>query len=333
MTTDDELFRLLERADPARLEDATQVVDSAGYLTALLARPTTVTLDIRPPTIDPTRRRSWTIVTVAAVAAASVATMAIAITRHRTTTSTDHPTPSVTVRGTLNAPNLTTATSAAVVTTGAAVVGDAVGWARLLEDPTIDESELASDEAVYRPGYGATEVTPARTYVSLRTCNWVAEPCSGSRGWAYVVGAAEDTTVHTGLLGVADDLVLSEVDGRRFVASGSSTSGSPGVPSAWMIDSVTGARGALTWRADPTTLTASEQALVLFPVNTQPYFRTPPAGFLPRVVDARDGTIRPLRVPDHASAVLQVQQSPSASRRIWIGTARGRRERRTLVQR
>ena len=47
--------------------------------------------------------------------------------------------------------------------------------------------------------------------------------------------------------------------------------------------------------------------------------RVAPELFLPRVVDARDGTIRPLAVPDNASANLPVTQTGTG--RIWIGTA------------
>ena len=41
--------------------------------------------------------------------------------------------------------------------------------------------------------------------------------------------------------------------------------------------------------------------------------------FLPRVVDRRDWTIRPLSVPEDATAAVEIHQPGSG--RIWIGTA------------
>ena len=43
MITDDEVMRLFERADPARVDDAAPVVDAAGYLDALRTRSSNVT--------------------------------------------------------------------------------------------------------------------------------------------------------------------------------------------------------------------------------------------------------------------------------------------------
>ncbi len=135
-----------------------------------------------------------------------------------------------------------------------------------------------------------------------------------------MVGSANGPDVHAGLLGIADELVLSPLDDRFFVASGPSSSQDPqAAPAAWLVDSVTGERGALIWYDEPTTLMSREQSLVLFPVHTQPYFLAPFHRFLPRVVDARDGTIRPLKVPEHASTALLIHQSGTG--RIWIGTA------------
>ena len=73
---------------------------------------------------------------------------------------------------------------------------------------------------------------------------------------------------------------------------------------------------------EPTTITSDEQALVIFddpsPV-TNLWAEVPIERFLPRVVDARDGTIRPLSVPDEALADLSVAQSGTG--RIWTGTS------------
>ena len=43
--------------------------------------------------------------------------------------------------------------------------------------------------------------------------------CEGSAGWAYVTGSADSAEVHYGLLETADELVLSALDDRYFVAS------------------------------------------------------------------------------------------------------------------
>jgi hypothetical protein len=53
MITEDEATRLLKRADPARLDDSSWVVDAAGYLATLRARSSNVTLIDTEPT--PTR--------------------------------------------------------------------------------------------------------------------------------------------------------------------------------------------------------------------------------------------------------------------------------------
>ena len=121
-----------------------------------------------------------------------------------------------------------------------------------LEEPSRDEVAAASNAGVYVPGSGPTEVTAARSYVSLRTCDPPGtdnDPgCDGPEGWAYVTGSADGPEVHYGLLGIADDLVLSALDDRLFVASSASFSQDPpSAPPAWLIDSVTGQRGPLTW--------------------------------------------------------------------------------------
>ena len=124
-----------------------------------------------------------------------------------------------------------------------------------LEEPSPDEVAAASNAAVYVPGSGPTEVTATRSYVSLR---------SGPEGWAYVTGSADSPGVHYGLLGEADDLVLSALDDRLFVASSASLSQDPpSAPAAWLIDSVTGQRGALRWVDQPTAMDSAEQVLVL----------------------------------------------------------------------
>ena len=196
-----------------------------------------------------------------------------------------------------------------------------------LEEPSPDEVERASDAATYLNGSGHTAVTAARNYVSLRTCD--TEPvdyvggCVGRVGWAYVTGGADDPEKHYGLLGVDGYLTVSPLDDRLFVASSSpSSSQDPlSAPEAWLIDSVTGERGALSWREQPVTLNSPEQDLVLFAAQPNPYYTNTDIveRFLPRVVDRRDWTISPLRVPDDATAALSIAQP--GSDRIWIGTA------------
>jgi hypothetical protein len=193
------------------------------------------------------------------------------------------------------------------------------------EQPPRDEIRLASNTDTYLPGSGPIEVTAARRYVSLRTCAVEGNPdgrCDGSQRWAYVTGSADALEEHYGLLGIADDLVLSALDDRYFVASAVSSSAQDpqSAQPAWLIDSVTGQRGALTWQVQPTTLNSVEQELVLFPVtHLIPDDGQSGPGFLPRVVDKRDWTISPLSVPAVASPALAIHQPGSG--RIWIGTA------------
>ena len=112
--------------------------------------------------------------------------------------------------------------------------------------------------------------------------------------------------MHYGLLGVADDLVLSPLDDRLFVASPASLSQDPpSAPPAWLIDSVTGQRGALRWVDQPTSMDSAEQVLALFPPPTP---TDSGQQFLPRVVDRRDWTIRPLSVPEDATAAVEIHQ-------------------------
>ena len=122
-----------------------------------------------------------------------------------------------------------------------------------LEEPSPAEAAAASD-AAYRVGSGPTEVTATRGYVSL---------FPGPEGWAYVTGSADNPAVHYGLLGDVDDLVLSSLDDQLFVASLASSQDSLSAPSAWLIDSVTGQRGALRWVDQPTSMDSPEQVLAL----------------------------------------------------------------------
>ena len=73
MITDDEVMRLFERADPARVDDGASVIDAAGYLDTLRTRSSNVTLiDIEATPSRPPNRHRWWIVTAAAAAAVLV---------------------------------------------------------------------------------------------------------------------------------------------------------------------------------------------------------------------------------------------------------------------
>ncbi len=135
-------------------------------------------------------------------------------------------------------------------------------------------------------------------------------PCS--TGWAYETGSVDGGEVHHGLLGEADEPAVYVLDDRFFVV----IEISPDVqraPTTWLIDSLSGGHAELTWRDEPTTVSAREQALVVsdgpwsvarWPVSSQsmgwsargtsPSSRAVPAPSRRR----SDGTIRPLAVPD-----------------------------------
>jgi hypothetical protein len=206
----------------------------------------------------------------------------------------------------------------------------------VLTSPSAEEIALASDTSLYPPDNGSTQVSAADHFVSLRTCHPTAgstlEPTIASRpcttGWSYVTGSVDGGEVHRGLLGDADTPEVYVLDDRFFVAVETS-SGVQREPTAWLIDSVSGRHAELTWRDEPTTVSAREQALVVSdgPMSVPRVTHVAESVdsccwgelFLPRVVDARDGTIRPLAVPEDASANLPVIQTGRG--RIWIGTA------------
>ena len=110
-------------------------------------------------------------------------------------------------------------------------------------------------------------MTATRSYVSIAI--------GTDRGWAYATGSTDSPEVHYGLLGIADALVLSALDDRLFVASSASFLQDPlSAPAAWLIDSVTGQRGALRWVDAPTTLDSAEQTVALFPADPIPCIRS-----------------------------------------------------------
>ena len=81
MITDDEVMRVLERADPARCDDVAPLIDAAGYLDALRTRTTTVALvDDEPTRPERTGRHRWSIVTTAAAAVLLIVVGALIVT-------------------------------------------------------------------------------------------------------------------------------------------------------------------------------------------------------------------------------------------------------------
>jgi len=71
--TEDEVMRLLERADPARRVVAAPAVDAAGYLAALRTGSSTVTIiETETTPIRPPHRRRWPIIVAAAAVVAIV---------------------------------------------------------------------------------------------------------------------------------------------------------------------------------------------------------------------------------------------------------------------
>jgi hypothetical protein len=194
----------------------------------------------------------------------------------------------------------------------------------VLTIPSAEEVAQASNTSDFQPISGPTQVwAAAGNFVSLHTCRPSPNnpsTCSPTQ-WAYTTGSVDGGVVHRGLLGEADRPELYVLD-DRFVVALEISPGSRLSPKAWLIDSVSGGHAELTWRGEPTTITSDEQALVIFddpsPV-TNLWAEVPIERFLPRVVDARDGTIRPLSVPDEALADLSVAQSGTG--RIWTGTS------------
>lgn len=206
-----------------------------------------------------------------------------------------------------------------------------------LTSPSAEDEAQATDYDLYWDGDVGTQVSAAGNSVSLRTCRDSASAVCGT-GWAYVTEVAGGGEVHGGLLGEASaspvNLHLQLLDERYFVASESAPDAQ--APSrAWLIDAVSGQAGVLSWRHEPTTLNSPEQKLLLCAESYSSLATycavvrgvdaadggwqfAPTEGGLPKVVDVRDGTIRPLAMPDSVVAGLPVAQHGTG--RIWIGT-------------
>jgi hypothetical protein len=80
VTTEDEVMRLLRRADPDRGRADAPPVDGTAYLAALGKRSTTVTLiDTEPTSTQPEGRRRWPIIAVAAAAVVAIVVGAVVL--------------------------------------------------------------------------------------------------------------------------------------------------------------------------------------------------------------------------------------------------------------
>ena len=280
-------------------------------------------------------RRRWMLVAAAAIVVLALGLLAVAAVHDPDSVQTDTvpPTPAPSTNPATTSPSSTppTAIDGGPTQIGGSPFAAAIEASGVLTSPSADEVEQATDSDLYTDDVGQTQVSAAGNYVSLRRCQPEAVSTCGT-GWAYVTGTADGVEMKGGLLSDVNFLGLHLLDDRYFVASQTS----PGVraPSrAWLIDAVSGKVGALGWRDQPTTLNSPEQALLLCQdwYNTQcaeasvadiaPWNGSagPTEAGLPSVVDARDGTIRPLVMPDDVVADVSVAQHGTG--RIWVGTS------------
>jgi hypothetical protein len=205
----------------------------------------------------------------------------------------------------------------------------------VLVSPSTVEQSQATDVDLYRHGDVGIQISASGNFVSLRRCRESASATCGS-GWAYVTRTAGDDQVQGGLLGEASplNLHLQVLDDRHFVAW-EAAANAQAPAKAWLIDAVTGQAGRLRWRDEPATLQSPDQKLLLCDESYSSLAThcavvrgsdaadggwrfSPTDGGLPKVVNLRDGTIRPLAMPDSVVAGLPVAQH--GSNRIWIGT-------------
>jgi len=285
-------------------------------------------------------RRRWMLVAAATIIVFAIGLLALVSDHDPDSVQTDTvaPTPvastnPITTTGSLPVDS-SAATLPATVTPAPGTVGGS-GFA--MTSPSAEEEAQATDYDLYWDGDVGTQVSAAGNSVSLRTCRESASAACGT-SWAYVTEVAGGGEVHGGLLGEASaspvDLHLQLLDDRYFVASESSPD-AQAPARAWLIDAVSGQAGSLSWRDEPTTLSSPEQRLLLCGESYSSFaalcavvrgpdatdggwtFLPSDAG-LPKVVDVRDGTIRPLAMPDSVVAGLPVAQHGTG--RIWIGT-------------
>jgi hypothetical protein len=236
--------------------------------------------------------KSRMIVGLVGAAAAAAAVIAIAV----VTIPSDEPT-------------VSTSSDQSTVSTSARAGGGGPAFAAAIEASGVLTSPSADEVTQARGGFyqtgGPAAASAAGHKVSLWSCrSETSAPCNS---WAYLTRTA-DGDGHAGLLGTASPpLALQPLDDRYFVAS-AIVSQAQAPSKAWVIDAVSGKVGPLSWRNEPTTMNTPEQALLLVNYSNE-------AG-LPKVVDARDGTIRPLAMPDDVVAG-PTQHDGS---RVWVGT-------------
>lgn len=244
------------------------------------------------------RRRPWPALLVAAAAAVVVVVIAVV------TVSSDE----------------STAPTPELQASEALTFARAIEASGELTSPSPDQVSQAMDRDRYGPNTGQTQVSATGNYVSLRTCRFALWgvldvgpsprcPDGFPAGWAFEAGTADGVESHSGLLGAATSLEVFVLDDSYFVAMESEPD-PLAPPAAWLIDAVSGKVGPLRWRDTPTTLRSPAQSLLVCVEEL--------SCFLPRVVDARDGTIQPLAVPNDAAAGLPVAQHGTG--RIWVGT-------------
>ncbi len=291
----------------------------------------TIDLETPNPTTGLRLRRRWMLAAAAVLVVVVAAVVLVERDPQEPAVVTTNTPPDTTTEAVV-----TTRTPPDTITTAVESSFDtAIESAGLLISPSAEEIALASNTNLYQPDSASTQVSAADQFVSLRMCR-TDSPCS--TGWAYETGSVDGGEVHHGLLGEADEPAVYVLDDRFFVVMEVSPDAQP-APTTWLIDSLSGRNAELTWRDEPTTLSTREQALVVSdgPSSLARWVRkwAPPVGpepeegdplccselFLPRVVDARDGTIRPLAVPDTASADFPVRHH--GRDRIWIGTTPG----------
>jgi hypothetical protein len=282
-------------------------------------------------------RRRWMLVAAAAIVVFAIGLLALVSDQDPDSVQTDTvaPTPAASTNPATTTALLPVDSSAATTPATVTPAPEAVGESAFaMTSPSAQEEAQAINDDLYRDGDVGTQVSAAGNSVSLRTCRDSAFAMCGT-DWAYVTEVAGGGEVHGGLLGEASavNLHLQPLDDRYFVASESA----PDVQAparAWLIDAISGQAATLSWRDEPTTLNSPEQRLLLCGESYSSFathcavVRGPDAAdggwqFAPsdaglaKVVDIRDGTIRPLAVPDSSVAGLPVAQHGTG--RIWIG--------------
>jgi hypothetical protein len=271
--------------------------------------------------------RRWMLVAAATIVVLAIGLLALAADHDSDSVQTDTvaPTPAVSTNP--------TATTSPIG--GTSVPGTVAESSFAMTTPSVDEEAQATDVDLYWDGDVGMQISAVGNSVLLLRCRDSASAVCGT-GWAYVTEVAGSDEVQGGLLGEASpvNLHLQLLDDRYFVAWESSAD-AQARSTAWLIDAVSGAFGRLSWRDEPTTLNSPDQRLLLCEesyssLNTScavvrgpddadgGWQFSPTDGGLPKVVDVRDGTIRPLAMPDSVVAGLPVAQH--GTDRIWIGT-------------